>query len=118
VDDHCRAILAVLEKGRLGEVYNVGGSKALPNIEVVKSILKQTGKPESLMTTVKDRPGHDRRYAITTAKLEAETGWKAEMDFDQGLAATIQWYTDNREWVSRVKSGAYRDYYEQNYSGR
>lgn len=118
VDDHCRAILAVLEKGRLGEVYNVGGSKALPNIEVVKSILKQTGKPESLMTTVKDRPGHDRRYAITTAKLESETGWKAEMDFDQGLAATIQWYTDNREWVSRVKSGAYRDYYEQNYSGR
>lgn len=118
VDDHCRAILAVLEKGRLGEVYNVGGSKALPNIEVVKSILKQTGKPESLMTTVKDRPGHDRRYAITTAKLEAETGWKAEMDFDQGLAATIQWYTDNRDWVSRVKSGAYRDYYEQNYSGR
>jgi dTDP-glucose 4,6-dehydratase len=118
VDDHCRAILAVLEKGRLGEVYNVGGSKALPNIEVVKSILKQTGKPESLMTTVKDRPGHDRRYAITTAKLEAETGWKAEMDFDQGLAATIQWYTNNREWVGRVKSGAYRDYYEQNYSGR
>ncbi len=118
VDDHCRAILAVLEKGRLGEVYNVGGSKALPNIEVVKSILKQTGKPESLMTTVKDRPGHDRRYAITTAKLEAETGWRAEMDFDQGLAAPIPWYTDNRDWVSRGKSGAYRDYYEQNYSGR
>ncbi len=118
VDDHCRAILAVLEKGRLGEVYNVGGSRALPNIDVVKRILKQTGKPESLMTTVKDRPGHDRRYAITTAKLESETGWKAEMDFDQGLAATIQWYTDNRDWVERVKSGAYRDYYEKNYSGR
>lgn len=118
VDDHCRAILAVLEKGRLGEVYNVGGSKALPNIEVVKRILQQTGKPESLMVTVKDRPGHDRRYAITTAKLEAETGWKAEMDFDEGLAATIRWYSENREWVSRVKSGAYRDYYEQNYSGR
>jgi dTDP-glucose 4,6-dehydratase len=118
VDDHCRAILAVLEKGRLGEVYNVGGSRALPNIDVVKRILKQTGKPETLMTTVKDRPGHDRRYAITTAKLEAETGWKAEMDFDQGLAATIQWYTDNRDWVERVKSGAYRDYYDRNYSGR
>ncbi len=118
VDDHCRAILAVLDKGRAGEVYNVGGSRALPNIEVVKRILAHTGKPDSLMTTVKDRPGHDRRYAITTAKLEAETGWKAEMDFDAGLASTIEWYKANREWVSRVKSGAYREYYESNYAGR
>jgi dTDP-glucose 4,6-dehydratase len=118
VEDHCRAILAVLEKGRPGEVYNVGGSRALPNVEVVKRILAQTGKPESLMTTVKDRPGHDRRYAITTAKIEAETGWKAQVDFDSGLASTIEWYKANREWVSRVKSGAYREYYEQNYAHR
>jgi dTDP-glucose 4,6-dehydratase len=70
------------------------------------------------MTTVKDRPGHDRRYAITTAKLEAETGWNAEMDFDDGLRSTIEWYTRNRDWVGRVKSGAYREYYDQNYLGR
>ncbi|MDX2268713.1 MAG: dTDP-glucose 4,6-dehydratase [Bryobacter sp.] len=118
VDDHCRAILAVLEKGRLGEIYNVGGSRALPNREVVEKILAQTGKPTSLMTTVKDRPGHDRRYAITTAKLEAETGWHAEMDFEQGLASTIAWYRENRAWVERVRSGTYREYYEKNYAGR
>ncbi len=118
VDDHCRAVLAVLEKGQLGEIYNVGGSMALPNVEVVKRILAQTGKPESLMVTVKDRPGHDRRYAITTEKLEKQTGWKAEMDFNAGLGATIEWYRSNRDWVDRVKSGAYRAYYEQNYGGR
>jgi dTDP-glucose 4,6-dehydratase len=118
VDDHCRAVLAVLERGQLGEIYNVGGSMALPNVEVVKRILAQTEKPASLMTTVKDRPGHDRRYAITTEKLERQTGWKAEMDFDAGLRATIEWYRQNREWVGRVRSGAYRDYYEQNYGGR
>lgn len=118
VDDHCRAILAVLEKGRPGEVYNVGGSMALPNLEVVKRILAQTGKPESLMVTVTDRPGHDRRYAITSAKIKAECGWKAEMDFDLGLRQTIDWYKENRHWIDRVRSGAYRTYYEQNYLNR
>ena len=118
VDDHCRAILAVLTKGREGEVYNVGGSRALANLDVVKRILEITGKPESLMVTVKDRPGHDRRYAITSEKLERETGWRAEMDFEVGLKATVDWYRANREWVSHVKSGAYRAYYEQNYSNR
>jgi dTDP-glucose 4,6-dehydratase len=118
VDDHCRAILAVLLKGREGEVYNVGGSRALANLDVVQRILKMTGKPESLMVTVKDRLGHDRRYAITSEKIERETGWRAEMDFEVGLQATVDWYTANREWVSRVKSGAYRAYYEQNYSSR
>jgi dTDP-glucose 4,6-dehydratase len=118
VDDHCRAILAVLDKGRPGEVYNVGGSMALPNLEVVKRILAQTGKPESLMVTVTDRPGHDRRYAITSAKIEAECGWKAQMDFDLGLRQTIDWYKDNRHWIDRVRSGAYRTYYEQNYLNR
>ncbi|MCX6613894.1 MAG: dTDP-glucose 4,6-dehydratase [Acidobacteria bacterium] len=118
VDDHCRAILSVLEKGREGEVYNVGGSRALANLDVVHRILEITGKPESLMVRVKDRPGHDRRYAITSEKIEKETGWKARMDFEVGLKATVDWYVANREWVSRVKSGAYRDYYSQNYGAR
>ena len=99
-------------------MYNVGGSRALANLDVVQRILAITGKPESLMVTVKDRPGHDRRYAITSEKIEKETGWKARMDFEVGLKATVDWYVANREWVSRVKSGAYRDYYSQNYGAR
>lgn len=118
VDDHCRAVLAVLEKGRAGEVYNVGGSLALENVEVVRRILAATGKPDSLMKTVADRPGHDRRYAITSEKIEHETGWRPRMPFDEGLACTVQWYRDNTDWVRRVKSGEYRDYYEKNYAHR
>ena len=116
VDDHCRAILAVLEKGRVGEVYNVGGSRALPNREVVQMILKATGKPESLMTTVTDRPGHDRRYALTSEKLEKETGWTAQVPFEEGLQSTVDWYRRNRDWVARVKSGEYQDFYKLNYT--
>lgn len=118
VDDHCRAIQAVLESGRAGEVYNVGGSRALANVEVVKRILAITGKPESLMVGVKDRPGHDRRYAITSEKVERETGWRARVEFEKGLEETVRWYSENREWVARVKSGAYREYYEKNYGQR
>jgi dTDP-glucose 4,6-dehydratase len=118
VDDHCRAILAVLDKGRAGEIYNIGGSRALPNVEVVKTILATLGKPESLMQTVKDRPGHDRRYALTTEKLNRETGWTAEKPFEEGLQATIDWYRDNPGWVERVKSGAYQSYYQDNYAHR
>ena len=118
VDDHCRAIQAVLESGRAGEVYNVGGSRALANLEVVKRILAITGKPESLMVRVKDRPGHDRRYAITSEKVERETGWSAQVEFEKGLEETVRWYSENREWVARVKSGAYREYYEKNYGQR
>ncbi|MFN8942759.1 MAG: dTDP-glucose 4,6-dehydratase [Acidobacteriota bacterium] len=118
VDDHCRAIQAVLESGRAGEVYNVGGSRALANVEVVKRILAITGKPESLMVRVKDRPGHDRRYAITSEKVERETGWRARVEFEKGLEETVRWYSENREWVARVKSGAYREYYEKNYGQR
>ena len=118
VDDHCRAIWAALNHGREGEIYNVGGSRALPNREVVSLILAQLGKPESLMTPVADRPGHDRRYAITTAKLAAASGWHAQVPFEAGIAQTIQWYRDNRGWIDRVKSGAYKSYYEQNYAGR
>jgi len=118
VDDHCRAIWAVLEKGAEGEIYNVGGSRALPNVEVVQKILAAVGAPESLMVTVKDRPGHDRRYAITTEKLEKATGWQALMPFEEGLAATIEWYKANPGWIERVRSGEYQRYYEHNYLGR
>jgi len=118
VEDHCRAIWAALNRGEVGEIYNIGGSRALPNREVVELILAQLGKPLSLMTTVTDRPGHDRRYAITTEKIEKATGWHAEVPFEQGLAQTIQWYRENREWIGRVKSGEYQSYYENNYGGR
>jgi dTDP-glucose 4,6-dehydratase len=118
VDDHCRGILSLVTKGRVGEIYNIGGSRSLPNIEVVKQILAATEKPDSLMTYVTDRPGHDRRYALSSEKLESETGWKPLVGFEEGLAATVKWYRDNREWVARVKSGEYQNYYERNYANR
>jgi dTDP-glucose 4,6-dehydratase len=118
VEDHCRAIFAVLEKGRAGEVYNIGGSCSLANLDVVKKILKATEKPESLITRVADRPGHDRRYALTNDKLTRETGWQPQMDFEQGLEATVKWYRDRQDWVARVKSGEYQKFYEQNYAQR
>ena len=118
VDDHCRAIRAVLDKGRSGEVYNIGGNRALPNIDVVHKILEAVGKPESLIRTVEDRPGHDRRYAITSEKVMNETGWAPRVDFESGLAAAVGWYRDNSAWVARVRSGEYRDYYEMNYERR
>jgi dTDP-glucose 4,6-dehydratase len=118
VEDHCRAIKAVLEKGAAGEIYNVGGNCSLPNLEVVHRILKATGKPESLISRVTDRPGHDRRYALTNEKLTRQTGWEPLMDFDRGLAATIDWYRAHRGWVERVKSGEYRRFYELNYAHR
>ena len=118
VDDHCRAILAAIERGRPGEVYNIGGSRSLANVEVVKMILAALGKPESLMVTVKDRPGHDRRYALSSEKLMRETGWQAEMPFEKGLQATIDWYKSNAEWIAHVKSGEYQSYYQKNYASR
>ena len=118
VDDHARAILAVIERGRAGEIYNIGGSRALPNLDVVRKILAAVGKPESLMQTVKDRPGHDRRYALSTEKLMRETGWTAKMPFEDGLRATIDWYRSNATWTARVKSGEYQNYYQSNYGGR
>jgi dTDP-glucose 4,6-dehydratase len=118
VEDHCRAIRAVLEMGRPGEIYNIGGNCSLPNLDVVHRILQATGKPESLITRVADRPGHDRRYALTNEKLTAETGWQPMMNFDNGLAATVNWYRDNQSWIKRVKSGEYRQFYELNYSNR
>ncbi|MCL4703479.1 MAG: dTDP-glucose 4,6-dehydratase [Burkholderiaceae bacterium] len=118
VDDHCRALWAVVQRGADGEVYNVGGSRALPNREVVELILDTLGKPRSMMTTVTDRPGHDRRYAITTEKLQNATGWRAQIPFEEGLRATINWYRASAEWTARVKSGEYRTYYDRNYASR
>ena len=118
VDDHCRAIAALLDKGRAGEIYNVGGNRALPNLEVVKKILAATDKPESLLETVTDRPGHDRRYALSSEKIMRETGWSPQVEFEKGLEITIAWYRQNKAWVERVRSGAYRDYYAKNYEQR
>jgi dTDP-glucose 4,6-dehydratase len=118
VDDHCRGILAVLRGGRDGEIYNIGGNRSLPNLDVVHQLLALTGKPESLIRYVTDRPGHDRRYALSSEKLMRETSWRPLMDFENGLARTIDWYRANSSWVARVRSGAYRTYYENNYGNR
>jgi dTDP-glucose 4,6-dehydratase len=118
VEDHCHAIRAVLEKGDGGEIYNIGGNCSLPNLEVVRRILRATGKPESLIQRVTDRPGHDRRYALTNQKLTNKTGWEPRMDFETGLKKTVEWYKANRDWVQRVKTGEYRQFYELNYSTR
>ena len=118
VDDHCRAIRAVLERGRPGEVYNIGGSRSLPNLEVVEKIIAATGRDHSLIKYVTDRPGHDRRYALTSDKITRETGWAPQVEFEAGLAATIEWYRQNTKWIERVRSGAYREYYDQNYANR
>jgi dTDP-glucose 4,6-dehydratase len=118
VEDHCRGIYSVLEKGQVGEVYNIGGNCSLPNIEVVKRILAATGRGEDLITYVQDRPGHDRRYALTNEKLTRVTGWSPKVDFEAGLAATVAWYRENQAWVQRVKSGEYQKFYELNYGNR
>lgn len=118
VEDHCRGIEAVLRKGREGEIYNIGGNCSLPNCEVVDRIIAQTGASRDQIKYVKDRPGHDRRYALTTGKLMRETGWEPLMDFDRGLRETVAWYRENRAWVDRVRSGEYRRFYEQNYAAR
>ncbi len=118
VDDHCRGIHAVLQRGREGEVYNIGGNCALPNREVITRVLQIVGAPETLMQTVTDRPGHDRRYALASEKLARETGFVPQMSFELGLPATVQWYRDHAAWIAHVQSGEYRDYYRQNYGWR
>ena len=118
VEDHCRAIFEVLAKGREGEVYNIGGNCCLPNLEVVRRILRAADRPGSLLQRVADRPGHDSRYALSSRKIMEETGWTPRVAFDDGLALTIEWYRANQEWVRRVKSGEYQSYYERNYGGR
>lgn len=118
VDDHCRGIRAVLEKGRDGEIYNVGGNRSLPNWDVVRMIVEATGASPDLITRVADRPGHDRRYALSCDKLMRETGWAPQVEFEEGLARTIAWYRSNQPWVQRVRSGEYHGFYTANYSNR
>jgi dTDP-glucose 4,6-dehydratase len=118
VEDHCLGIRAVLEQGREGEIYNIGGSRSLPNLEVVRRLLQLAGKPETLLQYVTDRPGHDRRYALSSEKVMRETGWRPRIDFEAGLARTIEWYCANAVWVAHVRSGEYLTYYERNYGAR
>jgi dTDP-glucose 4,6-dehydratase len=116
VDDHCSAMLRVLEQGESGQVYNIGARNQRRNIDVAKAVLDALGKPHSLIRYVKDRPGHDRRYAIDPSKVERETGWRPGETWESGLAKTIQWYAENGEWVARARrSGAYREYFERQY---
>lgn len=116
--DHNEAVQRVLHNGRAGEVYNIGSHNEKPNIEIVKRILGHLGKPESLIKHVTDRLGHDRRYAIDPTKMRDELGWSPQQTFEEGIASTIQWYLDNQTWWERVRSGAYRDYYEKQYANR
>ncbi|PIE22205.1 MAG: dTDP-glucose 4,6-dehydratase [Planctomycetota bacterium] len=118
VKDHNEAVLAVLEKGRVGEVYNIGGNSERENIQVVKRILELTGRDESLIQYVSDRPGHDRRYAIDASKIASELGFSPKHNFEEGLEETVAWYRANQNWCERVRSGAYRDYYETQYGDR
>lgn len=118
VSDHCVAIDLILEKGKVGEVYNIGGHNERTNLEVVKTILRALDKPESLIKFVKDRPGHDRRYAIDPTKMETELGWKPQYVFDTGMKQTIQWYLDNKEWWEHIVNGEYTKYFEKMYGER
>ena len=116
VYDHCSGIDLVMRKGAIGEVYNIGGHNERHNIEVVKTILKTLDKPESLITYVSDRKGHDLRYAIDPTKIETKLGWKPKYNFESGIKETIEWYMNNQEWMDDVTSGDYLKYYEQMYS--
>ncbi|MFP6627369.1 MAG: dTDP-glucose 4,6-dehydratase [Deltaproteobacteria bacterium] len=118
VDDHSRAIMTALEKGESGRVYNVSAQQELSNRDVCDRILAALGKPDSMVRYIEDRPGHDRRYALDAARISAELGWSPLVDFDEGLGETIKWYVDNQPWWQRVKSGEYRNYYENVYGDR
>ena len=118
VEDHCRAIDVIIQRARSGEVYNIGANNELPNIGIVKMILKRLKKPESLITFVEDRPGHDRRYAIDSTKLRNELGWDVTYVFEDGIDRTIRWYVENRGWWGKIKSGEYLRYYERMYGHR
>ena len=118
VTDHCAAIDLILHNGTDGEVYNIGGHNERTNLDVVKTIIRALGKPESLITFVTDRPGHDQRYAIDPTKISKELGWLPTTSFDEGIKLTIQWYLDNRKWWEDILAGDYQNYYEKMYAGR
>jgi len=115
VEDHCRGVLLALEKGRAGEIYNFGMGSEPTNLQIVEEILRILGKPKSLIQHVKDRPGHDRRYAVDTTKAKRELGWKPKMNFKEGLVATIQWYRQNVKWWLRLKNASFKEFYKKNY---
>jgi dTDP-glucose 4,6-dehydratase len=118
VEDNCRGILAVLEHGRIGEVYNIAGAHVEENLAMAQRLLRLTGRPEGLLSYVADRPGHDRRYALNSAKIQSELGWKPEISLEDGVRQTIEWYKDNSKWVSDVRAGEYLSYYEKYYDDR
>jgi dTDP-glucose 4,6-dehydratase len=118
VEDYCRAIACVVERGKPGDVYNVSSGSPTPNLVVIKTILKILGKPESLIRFVTDRPGHDRRYSLDSSKLRRELSWKPEVGFEEGIGKTVDWYLKNKVWLERARSGEYRNYYERHYTRR
>lgn len=117
-DEHSRAVLMALDRGRPGQVYNIGSGHEKTNLEVVRDVLRIMGKPESLMQFVKDRPGHDRRYAIDCSKIKKEWGWKSEVDFSAGLAETVEWYLSHQDWIREIKDASYLSYYDRMYTRR
>jgi dTDP-glucose 4,6-dehydratase len=117
-EDHCRAIFAVLERGQAGEVYNIGGGHVEKNLDMVRRLLRILGKPESLISYVKDRPGHDRRYALDCSKIKRELGWSPRIPLEEGLKQTVQWYQSNGQWLAEIRKGEYRSYYEKYYENR
>jgi dTDP-glucose 4,6-dehydratase len=118
VSDNCRALELVLKRGAGGQTYHIGGGSPMPNLEVLRLLLRILNKPETLLTSVTDRLGHDRRYAVDFGKISSELGWDPEIAFEQGLRDTIDWYRDNAAWIARCRSGEYRAYYEQMYAAR
>jgi dTDP-glucose 4,6-dehydratase len=118
VEDNCRGVLAVLERGRIGEVYNLGGVDIEQNLSIAQRLLRMVGKPETLLSYVQDRPGHDRRYALKCEKAMTELGWKPAISLEQGLSQTIDWYRENSDWLAGVRGGEYRTYYEKYYDKR
>jgi dTDP-glucose 4,6-dehydratase len=118
VEDHCQAIDVIMHRGKSREIYNIGGASERTNLEVVGTILKVLGKPESLVRFVKDRPGHDRRYAMNFSKLKKELGWEPKVTFEEGIKKTITWYVEHQDWWQRIKTGEYLEYYERMYSNR
>jgi dTDP-glucose 4,6-dehydratase len=118
VEDHCFAIDNVFNNGKIGEIYNVGGNNEWKNIDIVKLVLKLVNKPESLISFVQDRLGHDRRYAIDSSKIRRELGWEPAYTFERGIQQTVQWYLENRKWWESIISGEYQDYYRRMYEGR
>jgi len=118
VEDNCRGVLAVLEKGRIGQVYNIGGLDVEENLTIARTLLRLIGKPESLLSYVKDRPGHDRRYALLCDKMEKDLGWKPAVPLEEGLRQTIDWYKSNAKWMAGVRDGDYLSYYDKYYENR